>query len=287
MKTSLSEMIKQLEEQGIDTSNFSINIDGKNLNEFLDLAKGNVEHGTVEHKTFRRWVLAQTWKMLNEPVYDPKDRTCKPGWERYMRLNYDYKYQFTMLLEELKVLDKMKKRNCNSEEYEIRKLFFTKDVVLSTCKHALDVATKSSVRYNAYFRHKIELQIEEAEQTYSLMTHFSCDNYYGIRGLLNKFINTGILNYISCRERKCQKWKDAYKAAGAYYSLQNMILYHDCAFPIPYYNCCALPAHKYKTLNEITRDLATTEKLWRLHYWLLDTIECNHFDLVKSIQKRK
>lgn len=291
MKTSLSEMIKQLEEQGIDTSKFSINIDGKDLSEFLELAKANVEQGTVSHKTFRRWVLAQTWKMLNEPVYDPKDRTCKPGWERYMRLNYDYKYQFTMLLDELKVLEKMKKRNCNSEEYAIRKLFFTKDVVLSTCKHALDAAIKSSVRYNAYFRHKIELQIEEAEQLYSLMTHFSCDNYHDIRGLLNKFINSGILNYISCRERKCQQWKDAYKAAGAYYSLQNMILYHDCDLPILYHGYHVLPVNKkcdsYKTLNVITKDLATTGELWRLHNCLLDTIECNHFDLVKSINKRK
>lgn len=281
MKTSLSEMIKQLEEQGIDTSKFSINIDGKDLSEFLELVNGNVEQGTVSHKTFRRWVLAQTWKMLNEPVYDPKDKTCKPGWERYMRLNYDYKYQFTMLLDELKVLEKMKKRNCISEEYEIRKLFFTKDVVLATCKHALDIVIKSSVRYNVYFRNKIELQIEEAEQAYSIMTHFSCDNYHSIRCLLNKFINSGILNYISCRERKCQQWKDAYKAAGAYYSLQNMILYHDCALA----EC--KNSDSYKTLNEITRELSTMGELWKLYYWLLDTIECNHFDLVKSITKRK
>ena len=291
MKTSLSEMIKQLEEQGIDTSKFSINIDGKDLSEFLELAKTNVEQGTVSHKTFRRWVLAQTWKMLNEPVYDPKDRTCKPGWERYMRLNYDYKYQFTMLLDELKVLEKMKKRNYHSEEYAIRKLFFTKDVVLATCKHALNAAKKNSYGYNAYFKNAIDNKIEEANRAYTVIWHSFNDDYHIMAVMLEKFINTGILNYISCKERKCQQWKDAYKAAGAYYSLQNMILYHDCALPILYHGYHVLPVNKkcdsYKTLNVITKDLATTGELWRLHNCLLDTIECNHFDLVKSINKRK
>ena len=281
MKTSLSEMIKQLEEQGIDTSKFSINIDGKDLSEFLELAKTNVEQGTVSHKTFRRWVLAQTWKMLNEPVYDPKDRTCKPGWERYMRLNYDYKYQFTMLLDELKVLEKMKRRNSTSEEYEIRKLFFTKDVVLATCKHAIMTVKKSSVRYDAYFRYKIEEQLHEADLSYALMTHVSCDDYFSIRGLLNKFINTGILNYISCRERKCQQWKDAYKAAGAYYSLQNMILYHDCLL----FLCCKKQGYKF--LNELTREYSQNNELWRLHGLMIEVINYNDFDLVKSITKRK
>ena len=281
MKTSLSEMIKQLEEQGIDTSKFSINIDGKDLSEFLELAKANVEQGTVSHKTFRRWVLAQTWKMLNEPVYDPKDRTCKPGWERYMRLNYDYKYQFTMLLDELKVLEKMKKRNCHSEEYAIRKLFFTKDVVLATCKHALNTAKKNSYGYNAYFKNAIDNKFEEANRAYTVIWHSFNDDYHIMAVMLEKFINTGILNYISCRERKCQQWKDAYKAAGAYYSLQNMILYHDCDLA----EC--KNSDSYKTLNEITRELSTRGELWKLYYWLLDTIECNHFDLVKSITKRK
>lgn len=281
MRTSLSEMIKQLEEQGIDTSKFSINIDGKDLSEFLELVNGNVEQGTVSHKTFRRWVLAQTWKMLNEPVYDPKDKTCKPGWERYMRLNYDYKYQFTMLLDELKVLEKMKKRNCHSEEYAIRKLFFTKDVVLATCKHALNTAKKNSYGYNAYFKNAIDNKFEEANRAYTVIWHSFNDDYHIMAVMLEKFINTGILNYISCRERKCQQWKDAYKAAGAYYSLQNMILYHDCALA----EC--KNSDSYKTLNEITRDLSTMGELWKLYYWLLDTIECNHFDLVKSITKRK
>lgn len=281
MKTSLSEMIKQLEEQGIDTSKFSINIDGKDLSEFLELAKANVEQGTVSHKTFRRWVLAQTWKMLNEPVYDPKDKTCKPGWERYMRLNYDYKYQFTMLLDELKVLEKMKKRNCISEEYEIRKLFFTKDVVLATCKHALDAAIKSSVRYNAYFKNAIDNKIEEANRAYTVIGHSFNDDYISMAVMLEKFINTGILNYISCRERKCQQWKDAYKAAGAYYSLQNMILYHDCLFPL----CCKKQGYNF--LNELANEYSQNNELWRLHALMIEVINYNDFDLIKSINKRK
>lgn len=281
MKTSLSEMIKQLEEQGVDTSKFSINIDGKDLNEFLDLAKGNVEHGTVEHKTFRRWVLAQTWKMLTECVYDPNDRTFKSGWERYMRLNYDYKYQFTVLMDELKVLDKMKHRNSASEEYTIRKLFFTQDVVLETCNHALHIARKNTAYYTGYIRDTANRILEEAERTYSVMIPRKRNDYHSMYLLLDGFIKTGILNYINSKERKCQEWKDAYKAAGAYYSLQNMILYHGCMLSL-----CTKKA-SYFELNKITTRYSRMGELWRLHALMLETIDYNNFDLVRSISKRK
>lgn len=283
MKKNLSEMIRQLEEQGIDTSKFSINIDGKDLNEFLEASKENVEHGTVKHKTFRRWILAQTWKMLTTPVYDPKDKHYKIGWESYMRLNYDYKYQFDVLLDELKVLSKMQKhcKNIYSEEYETRKLFFTLEVVLKTCKHAIDLARKNSVSYNAYFRNKLELQLEEAELIYEIMTSLSCNDYYSIRVLLENYVNNGILNYINSKERKCQEWKDAYKAAGAYYSLQNMILYHDCALAGYGKN------QSYNSLKRITNCYASNNELWRLHQLMIKTIECNNFNLARSIEKGK
>lgn len=281
MKTSLSEMIKQLEEQGIDTSKFSINIDGKDLSEFLDLAKGNVEQSTVEHKTFRRWVLAQTWKMLTELVCDPNDRSFDAGWERYMRLKYDYKYQFTVLMDELKVLDKMKHRNSASEEYTIRKLFFTQDVVLKTCNHALRIARKNTAYYTEYVRDTTNRILEEAERTYSVMISRKRNDYHSMYLLLDGFIKTGILNYINNRERKCQEWKDAYKAAGAYYSLQNMILYHDCMLPV-----CA-KKESYFELNRITTRYSRIGELWRLHALMLATIDYNDFDLVKSICERK
>lgn len=281
MKTSLSEMIKQLEEQGVDTSKFSINIDGKDLNEFLDLAKRNVEQGTVEHKTFRRWVLAQTWKMLTELVYDPNDRRFDAGWERYMRLKYDYKYQFTVLMDELKVLDKMKHRNSASEEYTIRKLFFTQDVVLKTCQHALASFRKNIAYFRGYFSDTANRILDEAERTYSLMISRKRNDYHSMYVLLDSFIKTGILNYINNRERKCQEWKDAYKAAGAYYSLQNMILYHDCMLPL-----CA-KKESYFELNRITTRYSCIGELWRLHALMLETIDYNDFDLVKSICKRK
>lgn len=281
MKTSLSEMIKQLEEQGIDTSKFSINIDGKDLSEFLDLAKGNVEQGTVEHKTFRRWVLAQTWKMLTELVCDPNDRSFDAGWERYMGLKYDYKYQFTVLMDELKVLDKMKHRNSASEEYTIRKLFFTQDVVLKTCNHALRIARKNTAYYTEYVRDTTNRILEEAERTYSVMISRKRNDYHSMYLLLDGFIKTGILNYINNRERKCQEWKDAYKAAGAYYSLQNMILYHDCMLPV-----CA-KKESYFELNRITTRYSRIGELWRLHALMLATIDYNDFDLVKSICERK
>lgn len=63
-------------------------------------------------------------KMLTELVYDPNDRRFDAGWERYMRLKYDYKYQFTVLMDELKVLDKMKRETAHLKNIQSENCFY-------------------------------------------------------------------------------------------------------------------------------------------------------------------
>lgn len=76
----------------------------------------------------RRWIMAQMFRMLNykSPVTD------KSGYDAYLNERYGYQYQFDIMLQEVKVLTRLKTRD--REAFEERNIFFTPDVVISTCE---------------------------------------------------------------------------------------------------------------------------------------------------------
>lgn len=272
MKKNLSEMIKVLEDAGIDTSKFAVTINGRDLKsfdeEFVDKISKIVGENQIENKTFRRWVLAQTMRMLYTPVWDNKKKHYVTGWEPYLRINYNYDYQFKMLLEELKTLSKMQKKR--SSEFETRSKFFTKNVVIKLCEDAIN---KTSF---------YDYRVDTAKKIIHILYTSRPNDYRNMYTFLLDFINTGILNLIPKSTRKCQAWKDAYKGAGAYYSLQNMILYHNCII-----RGCIDCKTSYDALNNRMSLLYKKDEIWALHIMLLDTIQFNGFILSKSIEKNK
>lgn len=281
MKKSLSEMIKTLEAAGIDTSKFSVTIDGKDLKSFEEILsdKTNEIVGSeqVENKTFRRWVLAQTMRMLYTPVWDAEKGQYVKGWESYLRLNYDYQYQFTMLQEELKVLSKMQLNH--SSEFKTRSKFFTKDVVLALLN---DCVYKIGQQIGApAFTYRCNA-LPEAISIIEKIRYVSDTDYIRLSFLYSDFMRTSVYNWLEKNTKKCSAWKDVYKGAGAYYSLQNMILYHDCVIP-GYYDVSK--NESYEALNSILDMEFKTNTVWRLHSLLLDTIKYNAFNLKESIRK--
>lgn len=135
----LSERIRVLEEAGIDTSKYNLKISGIEVE--IDAVNSIVEDKQVDNKKlFRRWITAQTFKMLNSASFNNKKGCMESGWDAYLRNCYDYKYQFTMMLEELKTLSKL--YNTDKDEFNERSHFFNKDVVVATCNHYIAQLTK-------------------------------------------------------------------------------------------------------------------------------------------------
>ena len=67
-----------------------------------------IEDGYVRNtKLHRRWVMAQMFKMLNYVSYNGRER----GYDACLRNNYGYMYQFSMMLEEIRVLSILQKEN--------------------------------------------------------------------------------------------------------------------------------------------------------------------------------
>ena len=97
MNKKLSEKLSVLEEMGFDTSKYNVVINNDKV-EITGVADAIVEDKQVDNKVFRRWITAQTFRMLD----------C--GYDKSLN-SFDYKYQFTMMLEELRVLNKLQAKD--------------------------------------------------------------------------------------------------------------------------------------------------------------------------------
>lgn len=260
-----------------------------------EIAQNIIENGYVKNsKLFRRWITAHTFRMLNYKAWRDPSRT---GWEACMKDCYDYNYQFSMLLEEIRVLSILQKED--KEAFEERIHFFNGDVVVATLKdyqkRLRKYIDKQRVEKPRTYRNQpyvklarygnvlvkdlftkvyipIVKEIEAMEYTvktgdytciYKALKHFM-DNYY---------------NKLPHDTTKCAKWKDAFKASGAYYTLLNLIRFHNVII-----EDCGNKYYSERFLKDLL-DGAYKNEVWRFHQLLVDTIKYNNFDLKTSIRQ--
>lgn len=285
----LSERIAILEKAGVDTSIYTPTLTGGNLSiNNSQIHNDIVEDVQLENKKlFRRWITAQTFKMLQHKVRDPKDGKVKCDWNVYLRVMYSYDYTFKMMLKEVDDLRKLEIKD--KEEFEERSHFFTQEVVVKTCEHYIKQLWKyienkkkdRFVRLSKYGKVNIyeidELFVNELRNLAEKMNSYS-DDYNDIYHYLKDFMF--LMNKLPYETPKCTQWKDAFKGSGAYYSLKNMILYHgvllrDCS-------------NKQESMHKLSRYLELYQgQGWRFHEMLKDTIKLNNFDLRESINRNK
>lgn len=186
-------------------------------------------------KLHRRWVMAQTFKLLR----DDNEWT-----ERFNR-KYNFKYQVTMMLEEFRVQKKLFARD--SECYEERNAFFNSKVLTNFVLYLNDQIMKymlkeakgafNSRKYGMVFRHNERLVNVASFDVNDYLFHYetiygeseSTANYRIICELHN-FLKKN--KWYSKFNRLCSYkeagFVDAFKGAGAYYTMKNMIMFHNC-----------------------------------------------------------
>lgn len=282
----LSERLAILESMGFDTSKYNVVINDNKV-EITGVAKQYVEDKQIQHEAFRRWITAQTFKMLNYASFNYEN--YEEGWDAYLRRNYHYKYQFTMMLEEFKTLNKLS--ITDKEEYEVRSRFFNKKVAAATCKHYLDklfqyaklhkdnkgnvkLAKYGVVQFNELNQHKDVVEMRKLINEIK-----NADNYAELYTLLKMFMSH--MNKLPYDTPKCSLWKDAFKGNGAYYSLKNCILFNGMVLE----NC----ADKQSSIVYLEKyvSLLNNGEYWRLHQLLKHTITVTGFDLAESIRRNK
>ena len=262
--SKLTKMIETLEAAGIDTSQFTVVLgDGTKI-----APNGNyVEDVQLENKTFRRWITAQTFRMLYEPSYNTKTHRTEHEWYNYIKNNYDYMYQFKVISDELRILEKLERKD--KEAFEERKCFFTREVIVETCWDCCYKLLKN--RHNIPDDLRTTFNAIQLSKAYKDMRKY----FHMFYTIANRY------KYYMKGWTKCSAWLDAYKGSGAYYSLQNMILYHECRLP----GFSVGKEKNYKILQGMLQQYASKGEVWRMHDLLKQTINFNQFNLAESIQK--
>lgn len=285
--------METLKANGIDTGRYFtlvVNEDikaGTRINisiEGNEVAQKIIEDGYVKNtKLHRRWVAAQYMRMLNSSL----------GWHGYLNVRYSYMYTIDMMLEEVRVLAHLEK--VDKATFDERKQFFTLDVV----RRVLGDYYKDVVKYTSSLPRKnckgrpyvsingvgnvfvsdlsmcidmpIRAMIEACaiSETYEAM-------YYHMKNLRKNMIK---LPYDT---KKSKTWVDAFQKEGAYYTLKNLVLFHDVSL---YYDREFYDAgdSSMVALREIVKDYEG----YQMNALLKKTIEMNNFDFARSIAEHK
>ena len=248
---------------------------------YADVAKTIQEDGYVKNsRLHRRFITAHYFRMLNSSM----------GWHGYLNACYDYMYQFKMMTEEVRVLTKLQKKD--KAVFAERSKFFTLDVV----KEVLDCYVKAVEEYLAgqpikyckgkpyiYIKSYGNCFIDDIERRVlspiKVMVDmckkcYSYSEMYETLCMLNK-----VMIRLPYHTKKSKAWVNAFQASGAYYSLRNLVMYHNVALPIENV------VYEGELAVYALKELLGEYKGYQFNALLKRTIEYNNFDFKKSISK--
>ncbi|MGN1173636.1 MAG: ubiquitin carboxyl-hydrolase [Muribaculaceae bacterium] len=243
-----SERIGILKKAGIDTSNlFAMGdnmvvrvVDGVPTEVLDDDPVYNMikTGGHVpDRRLFRRWVMAQMFRTL---------RAMK-----YYRLNFTeclqrngYEYSWKMLVEEIRVQKRLHDTG-DIENYNERTRFFNKNVVVAMMEQYLVDLEKHIDSLKV--KHCKGVPYKTIKGTHYFIEDINCKVYYPLRKTFDMIVNE-VADYdieslyfhlvmfnnarvkLAWNTKMCKAFVDAYKGAGAFYTMKNLILFHGCKF---------------------------------------------------------
>lgn len=245
-----------------------------------------IEDGYVKNtKLHRRFVMAQMCHMLNYKSWDGKQTGYNEALKRY-----DYKYTLDMMIEEVRVLSKLETRD--KESLEERSHFFNKDVVIEVLNDYLDKLIQhvdslpnkncKGVPYKRIkgmniFCADIDKKLYRPIRDRIWKVKRATD-YSKIYKELATFMRYEFVK-LPYNTAKSKAWIDAYKGEGAYYTLKNLVMFHDCAIYEKYYTFKGAEAvhHLQNKLVEYRNEG------WRMFALMKKVIADNDFDFNKRM----
>ena len=295
-----NERMEKLNEMGINTDKFfTVNLDnGTQVHLIID-ENGNpkkvddvicnqiIEDGYVGNtKLHRRFVMAQMFQALNYVSWN-KHETGYNAWLK----RFGIKYQFEMMLEEIRVLGKLEERDW--ETFKERSNFFTKEVVVKTMADYIEKLKASIESKKTYMCKGVpykkvkgkDIFVEDLNKKiyapmrsdiYKVQIARNYNEIYkAVRNFMNKMIN------LSYTTSKCKEGVDAYKGEGAFYTLKNMVMFHNCGIKVGYQMVYGIEA--VNVLNE--RLYEYKGEGWRMFALMKKVIADNNFDFHKRMNE--
>lgn len=247
------------------------------------IANEIIECGYVRNtRLHRRFVCAMMFQMLNYVSYDGTGS----GYNAYLRKMYDYKYTFNMMLEELRVLSKLEERD--KESFEERSHFFTKDVVVYVLNDYMEkledyieqLPTKKCK--GIPYKHVKGMDIFVADLNKKIYEPLR-DCIFAIKYARNysqryRLLNNFMLKMIKLPSDtpKSKAWINAYKGEGAYYTMKNLLMFHNCFVEV---ENTGLKLYGTKAVSYINSKLDEYKgEGWRMFALMKKVIAINNFD---------
>ncbi|MFR9542970.1 MAG: ubiquitin carboxyl-hydrolase [Rikenellaceae bacterium] len=194
-----------------------------------------IQQGTVPNsRLFRRWVMAQMFHMLSATTY----RSQRPIGVTQMIHRMGYDYQWKMLLDELYAQMKMEKRDLIN--FTDRNRWFNREVVVEMAedyikqlknfvetkknKHCKGVSYKRISGRNIFV---VDLEYKLYEPLRKIVREIKMSrNVASLYNLTKRFHELRVK--MPSDTHQSRAWIDAYKGSGAFFTMQNLIRFHNC-----------------------------------------------------------
>ena len=255
-----------------------------------NIAEQIIEDGYVRNtKLHRRFVMAQMFHMLNYVSWDKQYR----GYNDCLKRSYGYDYTLKMMTEEVRVLSKLEARD--KESFEERSHFFTKNVVVAVLEDYLEKLEEHVCKLNThkckgvpYKRIKgINIFVADlGKKVYYPIKHDIdrvkyAKSYAEMYKALESFMRKRIK--LAFDTPKSKAWIDAYKGNGAYYTLKNLVMFHDCAVPVYGKNKVVNGVEAVDYLKVVLDEY--NGEYYKMFALMNRVIEYNRFDFNKSMSE--
>jgi len=197
-----------------------------------------VKGGTVPNRNlFRRWVMSQVFHGLMWEC-----RWSGDGFAGWLKM-HGYKYQWEMLVEELRVQARLHK-NGDMENFKARNRWFDKGLAIEMANDHIGQMRKDAndrpqhkckgvpyVKYDCvnYFVSDIEKKLIQPMCDYAQKIA-PAKNPQQLYEAVKQFCDHAHLD-VAGGFKQDAAWKDSYKGMGAYATMQNLLRFHDCTFP--------------------------------------------------------
>lgn len=303
-KLSASDKIKALATAGVNVDNlFSMSgitgneVIGRLCNGKLHIVPDNdpifdaiIKSNVIPNRRlFRRWVMSQMFHMLN----------YRGAFNRYgftEALNAKgFKYSWKMMLEEYRV--QVKLANNDLENFQARNRWFNINTFTSAARaYITELHTKINklperhckgipyirLQSRNYFKSDVDEKIFKPLESLvrkAETVRTSEQLYYVVSAFYNRMKRIYFKNDLSIS----LAFKDAYKGAGAYFTMKNLILFHGATFKN---GCVKLNQAKSIALLE-TRAEQYANEGWRVFGLMKRLITDNDIDIVKKMDEWK
>ena len=261
------------------------------------IAKQIIADGYVRNtKLHRRFVMAQMFQMLNYVSYDGREE----GFHACLRNRYGYHYTLTMMVEEIRVLSKLEKRD--KESFDERSHFFTKRVVIHVLydyveklKAYVDTLPTKNCKGVPYKRvNGKNIFVEDLPKklfrpmTDEIRKITLASDYSSMYNRLTWFMKDIVKLPFSTTKSKV--WIDAFKGEGAYYTLKNLVMFHDCVICTGKYGRFdynqSTKLRGTDAMNYLNRKLDEYQyEGWRMFALMKKVIEDNDFDFDERMEE--